>query len=124
LGAALPSTQQDLFNQTSAQIARGPCEFTLRQLSFGTSSFSPRGANAVPFSDFTFAYFSPETLLPATSIVATIAGILMMLGRGSLRYLMRLSKGGHRTARGIAATSKPHLRRNDETYTNAADDLW
>ena len=41
-----------------------------------------------------FAYFSPETLLPATSIVATIAGIVMMLGRGTLRLLRRSSGRG------------------------------
>lgn len=35
------------------------------------------------------AYLSPETLLPATSVIATIAGIGMILGRGSLRFLIR-----------------------------------
>lgn len=71
----------------------------------------------MPISEFTFAYFSPETLLPATSIVATIAGILMMLGRGSLRYVMRPSKRGQRKARRIAATSKPHLHLHDKAHT-------
>jgi hypothetical protein len=68
-------------------------------------------------SELIFAYFSPETLLPATSIVATITGILMMLGRGSLSYVMRSTKRGQRTAGRIAATSKPHLRLHDKTYT-------
>jgi hypothetical protein len=76
----------------------------------------------VPMSDFTFAYFSPETLLPATSIVATITGILMMLGRGSLRYIMRASKRGQRAAGRIAATSKPHLRLHDKAYTQTPGD--
>jgi hypothetical protein len=71
----------------------------------------------VPISEFTFAYFSPETLLPATSIVATIAGILMMLGRGSLRYVMRSTKRWQRTSGRIAATSKPHLRLHDKAHT-------
>ena len=39
--------------------------------------------------DLVFAYFSPETLLPATSIIATIAGIVLMVGRGSLRMVLR-----------------------------------
>ena len=46
----------------------------------------------MPICELIFAYFSPETMLPATSIIATIAGILMMLGRGSLRYVLRLFK--------------------------------
>ena len=56
--------------------------------------------------DLVFAYFSPETLLPATSIVATIAGIFMILGRGSLRLLNQ--RGFHRSGR-VAGTSKPHV---------------
>jgi hypothetical protein len=35
------------------------------------------------------AYFSPETLLPVTSAVATVAGVAMMVGRGSLRLVAR-----------------------------------
>jgi hypothetical protein len=81
-----------------------------------------KGANPVPISDVTFAYFSPETLLPATSIVATVAGILMMLGRGSLRYLMRFFKGGHRTASQVAATSKPHLHLHEKAYNQTTGD--
>jgi hypothetical protein len=73
----------------------------------------------VPISDFTFAYFSPETLLPATSIIATIFGILLMLGRGSLRYVVRLSKGARRASGRIAATSKPHVPIHDKAYTQA-----
>ena len=75
----------------------------------------------MPISGFTFAYFSPETLLPATSIVATITGILMMLGRGSLRYVMRSSKRWRRTSVQIAATSKPHLRLHDTAHTQKSD---
>ena len=68
-------------------------------------------------SDFIFAYFSPETLLPATSIVATIAGIVMMLGRGTLRLLIRSSQRGLRQAGRIAGTSKPHLHIHDDVHT-------
>ena len=51
----------------------------------------------IPF----FAYFSPETVLPVTSIVATIAGIVMMLGRGTLRLMVRSFQRGHRAAAGV-----------------------
>ena len=38
-------------------------------------------------SDPLFAYFSPETLLPVGSILATVLGVAMMLGRGSSAFL-------------------------------------
>ena len=66
----------------------------------------------MPISDLIFAYFSPETLLPATSIIATIAGILMMLGRGSLRYVMRLSKAR-------AACRRPDRRNEQAPLTDS-----
>ena len=35
-----------------------------------------------------FAYFGPETLLPATSVFAAVSGVLLMFGRGSLRVTL------------------------------------
>ena len=35
-----------------------------------------------------FAYFGPETVLPVTSILATVAGLAMMFGRNTLRLIM------------------------------------
>jgi hypothetical protein len=64
-----------------------------------------------------FAYFSPETLLPATSIVATIAGIVMMLGRGSLRLLLRSAQRALRGPARIAGTSEPHVRLNEDAHS-------
>jgi hypothetical protein len=57
-----------------------------------------------------FAYFSPETLLPVGSILATIAGIGMMLGRGSARLLSRYVRRYLRPSRWIAGVSRPHFR--------------
>jgi ABC-type lipoprotein release transport system permease subunit len=91
-------------------------ELTSRQLFSALFYFSCEGANPMPICNFVFAYFSPETMLPATSIIATIAGILMMLGRGSLRYVLRIAKGARRSAGRIAATSKPHLQIQDKAY--------
>jgi hypothetical protein len=65
-------------------------------------------------SDLIFAYFSPETLLPVTSIIATIAGVMMMLGRGVLRFIGRHSNVGLRATARVAGTSKPHLITRDE----------
>ena len=33
------------------------------------------------------AYFGPETVLPVTSIIATVIGVFMMMGRSSLRWM-------------------------------------
>jgi hypothetical protein len=43
----------------------------------------------VHINDLILGYFSPEVLLPVTSIVATAAGIFMMLGRGPYRWMIR-----------------------------------
>jgi hypothetical protein len=68
---------------------------------------------------FVVAYFSPETLLPATSIIATIVGIVMMLGRGGLRLVVRASGRGLRKPGRVAATSKPHLHVHDDVSARA-----
>jgi hypothetical protein len=68
-------------------------------------------------SDLVFAYFSPETLVPATSIVATIAGVMMMLGRGSLRLLVRSAQQTPGRAGRVEGTSKPHLHTNSHIHT-------
>lgn len=33
-----------------------------------------------------FAYFGPETVLPATSIIATVVGVVLMMGKNSIRW--------------------------------------
>ena len=35
------------------------------------------------------AYLGPETMLPMTSVAAGVAGVLMMLGRNSHRWVLR-----------------------------------
>jgi hypothetical protein len=61
-----------------------------------------------------FAYFSPETLLPVGSIIATVAGVAMMLGRGSLRFLFRAVRRFARPSTWIAGVSRPHFRLGEE----------
>ncbi len=48
-----------------------------------------------------FAYLSPETCLPLTSILATTVGVVLMFGRGTLAVAMRwLHKVGRVRVRG------------------------
>ena len=41
----------------------------------------------MPTSIIVFAYFGPETVLPVTSIIATVIGVVMMMGRSSLHWM-------------------------------------
>jgi hypothetical protein len=36
----------------------------------------------------TFSYFGPETVLPMTSILATVVGLFLMFGRQSVRLVL------------------------------------
>jgi hypothetical protein len=65
------------------------------------------------------AYFSPETLLPVTSIVATIAGIAMMFGRSSIRFVIRWFQRGVHRAGWIAGVSRPHFRLRKQSPTQS-----
>jgi hypothetical protein len=67
-----------------------------------------------------FAYFSPETLLPVGSIIATALGVAMMLGRGSLRFLFRTVRRFARPSTWIAGVSRPHFRLEEEVEHQAA----
>ncbi len=65
--------------------------------------------------------FSPGLLLPATSIVATIAGIVMIFGRRTLMLMIRTGRRRWHPARTIAGTSKPHLHIHDDVRTQFSD---
>jgi len=66
-----------------------------------------------------FAYFSPETLLPAASIVATVVGVVMMMGRGSWRFLVLSFRRGFRRGDGVAEVSQPHFRLQNQAHSQA-----
>ncbi len=34
-----------------------------------------------------YAYVSPETVLPVTSVIATLLGVVMMFGRTTVRFI-------------------------------------
>jgi hypothetical protein len=65
------------------------------------------------------AYFSPETMLPAASIVATLVGVVMMTGRGSWRFLVMRLKRGFRRGDRVARASRPHFRLQSESHAQA-----
>ena len=56
------------------------------------------------------AYLGPETMLPMTSVVAGVAGVLMMFGRTSLRWVLRSLRTFAPVPRVRPETSRPPRR--------------
>jgi hypothetical protein len=68
-----------------------------------------------------FAYFGPETVLPMTSVVATVLGFAMMFGRHTLRLIVRCCRliliGSSRALRpGRSDYQGPHKARIDAPH--------
>ncbi|WP_422924601.1 hypothetical protein [Singulisphaera sp. PoT] len=56
-----------------------------------------------------FAYFGPETILPITSVIATVAGVALMCGKNSIRFAMRCGKVAFLRSRRMVAVGRPHF---------------
>jgi hypothetical protein len=56
------------------------------------------------------AYFSPETMLPLSSIIATIAGCSLMLKRSSFRFAARSCRAIFKRRRARDRVNAPHFR--------------
>ena len=57
-----------------------------------------------------FAYFSPETMLPLSSVIATIAGCALMIKRSSFRFAARGCLAVFRRTRDLGRFNSPHPR--------------
>ncbi len=57
-----------------------------------------------------FAYFSPETILPLSSILATIAGCALMVKRSSIRFAVRGFQTILRKRRAARHVHSPHFQ--------------
>ncbi len=72
-----------------------------------------------------FAYFGPETVLPMTSIVATVVGLFMMFGRNTLRFIFRWRRTdltAPKSAEARVARTFPQKRRNSPLSRNAENE--
>ena len=56
-----------------------------------------------------FAYFGPETMLPLTSVVATVVGIFLMFGRTTIRIARRSVLTLLNQAVRLGTVPKPHF---------------
>jgi len=75
-------------------------------------------------SNLIFAYFGPETVLPVTSIVATVVGVFMMMGKTSLYWMLSSVKRAFRFClrRGPETpTQTPHATTARSTTPEAAE---
>jgi hypothetical protein len=61
-----------------------------------------------------FAYFSPETFLPMTSILASAVGFLLLFGRNVLQLVRRILRFATARGRRPESIPKPHFRFNEE----------
>lgn len=57
------------------------------------------------------AYFSPETFLPVTSIVATVFGLVMMFGRTTIRLISQGVRSARRHQNPTGRLVGPHFQR-------------
>jgi hypothetical protein len=68
---------------------------------------------------FVFAYFSPETVLPLTSVLASAVGVLLLFGRGSLRLVRRLLRIAIPRGRRASVVPMPHFIFSKESVATA-----
>lgn len=61
-----------------------------------------------------FAYFSPETILPLSSILATIVGCALMVKRSSIQFVLRSFQAILRKRRASRRVHSPHFRIPDK----------
>jgi hypothetical protein len=73
----------------------------------------------VLIDELIFGYFTPDVILPVTSVVATVAGIFMMLGRGSYRAAARIIRRAISRLRRVATMNRPHFHVRTETPAEA-----
>lgn len=69
----------------------------------------------MPRSSLVLAYLAPEAIVPVTSIVATVAGLLMAFGRRPVRLLSRLGRRALRRRRMARMAERAELRPHEGT---------
>ena len=73
----------------------------------------------MPAIPLIFAYLSPDNLLPVTSCVAGVAGVVLMFGRNSARHFVRCGRRFLYRKGPIAATNRLHVARKSRGFEAA-----
>jgi hypothetical protein len=55
------------------------------------------------------AYFSPETMLPLTSLIATVVGFALLIKRSSIRFVVHCCRAAFRSRRRGSGLGVPHF---------------
>jgi hypothetical protein len=66
-----------------------------------------------------FAYFSPETVLPLTSVLASAVGVVLLFGRTALRLVKGLFRIAALRGRRAQAIPRPHFEFTSESVVTA-----
>lgn len=54
-------------------------------------------------------YFSPETMLPLSSVIATIAGFALLIKRSSIRFVVHCFRAAFRRRSAGSRVNVPHF---------------
>lgn len=54
-------------------------------------------------------YFSPETMLPLSSVIATIAGFALLIKRSSIRFVVHCFRAAFRRGSSGPVVKAPHF---------------
>ena len=55
------------------------------------------------------AYFSPETMLPLSSMIATVVGCALLIKRSSIRFVVHCCRAAFRKRSSGSGLGTPHL---------------
>jgi hypothetical protein len=62
------------------------------------------------FTHSLFAYLAPETVLPFTSVIAAVAGVVMIFGRNAAGFVVARCRRLRRIGNRAGGIPEPHLR--------------
>jgi hypothetical protein len=68
-------------------------------------------ARAMLILHLAWAYVDPVTVLPITSLVATVVGVLVLCGNGIVQSFARMARLARLYWRGNPVTDRPHSER-------------
>ncbi len=57
-----------------------------------------------------FAYLSPETFLPVTSLLATVVGVVLMFGKNAYRLVVHQIRSVFARNHAVDGSKVPHFR--------------
>jgi hypothetical protein len=66
------------------------------------------------------AYFSPETMLPLSSLIATIVGFALLIKRSSIRFVVHCCRAAFRRRPAATNVNKPHFAAQPESTRQEA----